>query len=366
VSIRQQLLTLTGTLLLAAALAAAAVAATAAPAARAAAPSRDDGSVTVQAQAVSAQWQAYGRVEPIAPVQVRAASTGLIVGLQVRPGTSVRAGQKLAELTGSEIDALVTRSQADAHSTQAHLDAARQVLQIERQQLAAQLTTRQALAAAQSALAAAAAASDSAQSQLRAAQSMRTLRAPCTGIVLAVTAADGERVMAGQSVLTLQATNQLWLRADFYGADAAGARIGMTGQFAPSDGGTPIAVRVATVFGALAVDGGESVGLLAVAPAAPERAPEWLNGEAGTVTLDGPTRSMVSVPTRALILDQGRWWVLVRTARIDRAQPVVPGATRGWQTFIEQGLAAGQQVVVADAYLEYHRGIAGRYQPPDD
>ena len=83
------------------------------------------------------------------------------------------------------------------------------------------------------------------------------------------------------------------------------------------------------------------------------------------MTLDGPTRSLVSVPTRALILDQGRWWVLLHAQRADRARAVVPGATRGWQTFIERGLVPGQQVVVRDAYLEYHRGIAGRYQPPD-
>jgi len=43
----------------------------------------------------------------------------------------------------------------------------------------------------------------------------------------------------------------------------------------------------------------------------------------------------------------------------------VPGPARGWQTFIERGLEPGAQVVVENAYLEFHRGISKNYQPPD-
>jgi cobalt-zinc-cadmium efflux system membrane fusion protein len=71
------------------------------------------------------------------------------------------------------------------------------------------------------------------------------------------------------------------------------------------------------------------------------------------------------VPTSALVLDRGRWWVLVRTARGDRPQPVVPGPALGWRTWIAAGLRAGQQVVAKDAFLKYHRDIAQSYQPPD-
>ena len=76
-------------------------------------------------------------------------------------------------------------------------------------------------------------------------------------------------------------------------------------------------------------------------------------------------RSLVAVPTRALILDQGQWWVLVHTANGNQPRLVTPGPARGWQTFIERGLEPGAEVVVENAYLEFHSGISKNYQPPD-
>ena len=90
-----------------------------------------------------------------------------------------------------------------------------------------------------------------------------------------------------------------------------------------------------------------------------------MNGEFGTVTLNAPQRRLVAVPTRSLILDQGKWWVMVHTAQGDRPQAVVPGPTLGWQTFLERGLNPGTQVVVENAYLLFHRGISKGYQLPD-
>jgi cobalt-zinc-cadmium efflux system membrane fusion protein len=128
-----------------------------------------------------------------------------------------------------------------------------------------------------------------------------------------------------------------------------------------------VPVTVASVSAALAPDGGESVGLVAAKPAAHRKKvpPPWLNGERGIVTAEDSTRSMIAVPTRALILDRGHWWVLVRTTQGDHRRAVVPGPTRGWQTFIEKGLESGQRIVVQNAYLEFHRGISQHYTPPD-
>jgi cobalt-zinc-cadmium efflux system membrane fusion protein len=141
----------------------------------------------------------------------------------------------------------------------------------------------------------------------------------------------------------------------------------MTGRFQPTSGGA-IPVRVKTVSQALGPDGGVQVGLFPMisgghVPVA--LADSWRSGQWGTVTLVGAIRPMVAVPTRALILDQAHWWVLVRTPRGDRRQELLPGPTRGWMTFISQGLKPGEQVVVENAYLEFHRGIAQRYTPPD-
>ncbi|MDE2490449.1 MAG: hypothetical protein KGM24_06345 [Elusimicrobia bacterium] len=156
------------------------------------------------------------------------------------------------------------------------------------------------------------------------------------------------------------ASGRLWLKAAFYGSDLDALRPGMKGSFVPAGTDRSVPVRLCATFGLLRADGGESAALLAV-PAEPG----WRNGMFGTVTLRGPARTLPEVPTRALILDQGRWWVLVRTPSGDEAREVRPGPARGWDTFIESGLAGGETVVVADAYLEYHRNVAKAYQPPD-
>ena len=103
--------------------------------------------------------------------------------------------------------------------------------------------------------------------------------------MLAVNAADGERVSTGETILTLQPADKLWLKAAYYGADAAAIQTGMTRTIFSRRRRRARSVKVCTVFGALTPDGGESVGLLATTPS-----PSWLNGESGSVTLNGPVR----------------------------------------------------------------------------
>ena len=324
--------------------------------------SAEAGCVTAQLTAVTARLEAYGQVEPIAILPVVAAQAGLIAGLRVLPGQHVRAGQELAQLNGPEITALLLQSQADIRSAQAQLSASQKALAIQHQQLASHLSTRQAVHQAESAVAQAQTAFDNAQSHLNAVRQMLTLSAPAQATVLTVNAANGELVSAGQTILTLQTANRLWLKAAYYGAGLSAIRGGMTGVFTPADDSSqPIPVRVSTVFGSLTAGGGESIALVPVTPRS-----KWMNGEFGTVTLYSPKRMLVAVPTRALILDQGKWWVMVHTSQGDHPQAVVPGPSRGWQTFIESGLNPGAQVVVENAFLLFHRGISQSYQVPDE
>lgn len=320
----------------------------------------DTNFVTVQAQSLTNQFVAYAQVEPVAVLPVRAATAGVIGGLNLLPGTAVRAGAELAHLQGPEIDAMLSQARAAMTSARARLDAAEKLLNVQRQQLAAHLGTHQAVYQAESALAEAHSALDAAQAQLQADRRMTNVTASVDGTVLAVNAADGERLAAGQTVLTLQPAEGLWLKAEFYGADAGAIRVGMTGEFTVAGGGKSVGVRVRRVFAAQSSDGGRSAGLIAT-----NSTPGWFNGESGRVTLNGPVHSLPAVPTRALILDRGKWWVLLHTDQGNHAQTVVPGPTRGWQTFIEHGLQPGAQVVVENAYLEFHESIAQHYQPPD-
>ncbi|HKI69280.1 MAG TPA: efflux RND transporter periplasmic adaptor subunit [Verrucomicrobiae bacterium] len=320
----------------------------------------DTNVVVARAVTITNQFESYAQVEAVALLPVRAAESGVVVGLKALPGTSVKAGQKLAALGGPEIKKSLTQAEATANGARTNLLGARKLLAIRQEQLASHLATQEMLLQAESALAQSQAAFHAARAQLQSLHQTITLQAPFDGIVLTLNATDGERVNAGETILTVQPSDQLWLKAAYYETDAAAIRVGMTGQFTPANGGEPVSVKVSTVFGAMKPDGGEAVGLVATTPS-----PGWLNGEFGTVTLNGRTRSMVPVPTRALILDKGKWRVLVRTPQGNRPQEVIPGPTRGWQTFIQNGLQPGSEVIVENAYLEFHHDISKNYQPPN-
>jgi RND family efflux transporter MFP subunit len=336
------------------------VAITAAFAAGANGQASDSNSVAVQTQPVTPHLVAYGQIEPISVVPMGAAETGVVEGLRVVPGSRVRAGQVLARLGGPAMSTLLMQDEADVRSARSQLDAAQKTLDIDTRQLPSHLTTRQAVHQAESAEAQAQTALDNAQSKLAADTQMVTLTAPASGIVLAINSTNGQLVSAGQAVVTLQPEGGLWLRADYYGAALNSIHMGMRGRFVPSDGGAPVSVRVCSEPAMLAAAGGESI---AFCPAQQNAA--WLNGESGTVTLNLPRRNLVAVPTRALVLNQGKWWVMVRTTKGDRPQQVVPGPVQGWNTFLESGLAPGTRVIVNNAYLLFHANAAEQFQIPD-
>lgn len=315
--------------------------------------------VAAQRQTFPVQYTAYGQVEPTSIVNVRIVSPGTLSELHVLPGSTVAANEVLARVTGPQMSALLTERETSLHSAQARLQAATRALAIARDQLAQQLTTKQALDAAASELAAAQAAQQTAQAQLAEARDQQVVKAPIAGSVIAVQAANGEQARAGDTLLTIQPRGPLWVRAKYYGADASALRIGMTGRFTPAGNGAPIPVSIINIAQAASADGALQVGLSASSHA------DWVSGQWGTVTLDGAPASYVMVPTAALILDRGEWWVLVRTPKGDEPRRVVPGQARGWQTGIVSGLRPGEQVIAQDAFLDYHRGIAETYQPPD-
>ena len=325
-----------------------------------AAQSTDKDWVSVQLQTLTPHLEAYGQVEPISLLPINAAQAGVIADLHVLPGASVHAGQVLAHLNGPNLRSLQMQSEADLRSAQSQLSTAQRSLAIQQQQLQSHLSTREAVHQAESSIAQAQTAVDNAHSRLAAVRQMETLSAPTDAIVLALNTANGEWVNTGQTMVTLQPSRSLWVRATFFGSDLQAVRVGMTGRFQPADGTSAIPVKVTAVFGPVTAGSGESVAVVPLHQQSP-----WLNGEAGMVTLDAPESRLVAVPTRALIMHQGSWWVMVHTPQGDRPQAVVPGPAEGWNTFIESGLASGAQVVVNNAYLLFHSSIAEQYQIPD-
>lgn len=300
------------------------------------------------------QISAYASVESSGLGTIASDRAGTIADLIVLPGDSVAAGQAIARLTGPLVVAESARAEAALTNAQAGQRVAQQALAIEQRKRQQNLSTNEAVDQAMGALAAATAQQTIAAANLDFLRGTADLRTPSAGVVQRVAVANGDTVTAGQVLATIQPGAGTWIRAILYGKPLPAAA---TGLFTPDNGGNPVKVALRGPLGATLPDGGVPIALVP--------AQELVPGLFGTVTLDLPASLVTVVPSEALILDKGRWWVLVRTPEGDQAVQVTPGPSGGYETVIEAGVQPGQHVVVTNAYLLYHRGVAALFHPPD-
>lgn len=300
----------------------------------------------------------FATVAPVQTVVVRAGATGTLANFRVKPGDRVRAGEGLGRIGGPTYAAALA-------SARAALGAARKASALARDRLGAArarypvLTDRAALDRAK--LEVAQAAADLVQKQARYAAlgADGTIAAPVAGTVSAVPAGNGERVAPGDAILIVHPAAALWLRGAVYGKTARAVRVGMRGVFRPTGGGGAIAVRVVRRIPGAAEDG-LGVGLVATGAA------HWFDGEGGLVTLAAGAAGEPAVPTAALVLDRGRWWVMQRNKDGGFAPVrVTPDGSRAGWTWIAAGLRSGDRVAVAGAYLLFHRAFSKHYAGAD-
>ncbi|MGH8307330.1 MAG: efflux RND transporter periplasmic adaptor subunit [Gammaproteobacteria bacterium] len=303
------------------------------------------GTVAVELRPFAAEYRAYAQVEPRTVLSIHAATIGEVTALMAAPGQHVKTGERLAHIAGPEYDAELTATEARFHTAQVGLNTTQHnypTFSSARDVTNAQAVLKEARAA------------------LTRIKAAGEIRAPVAGTVLSLTVSPGERVSAGTPLLRLLPDNNLWLRATLYAPDAGRIRVGMVGHFYPADDDLAIPIRVRAVIPPLAASGGMRIACVAIRPAT------WQDGEAGTVVIaSGPATPQPVVPTAALILDQGKWWVLISDAHGLSRQVVEIGPSAGEWTFIHQGVQAGERVVAVNAYLRFHADISRHYAPPD-
>jgi len=316
----------------------------------------------VRAQAVNyePQLRAYAQVEPVQLVAVKAGLTGVIEDLAVRPGQALSAGEHIAHLGGPDQVKAMADARAQLAAAEQTLAAATDAEQSVRGTYRLKLSDRARLDRAKAELAAAKARVAEAKAELAHLQALSTIVSPVSGRIISLSAANGDRVAKDGPVLVLQPDHDLWLQAIFYDAPMALLTRGRAARFLPANGAKALPVRLVQVLPAVRPDGGVTAFFQAAAGA-----PDWRGDEAGDVVLTGKPRQAVAIPTAALVLDQGRWWVLAKTANGLRRRPVMPGPSRGEQTVILHGVAAGEAVVVRDVYQRFHRDFGQHYTPPD-
>ncbi len=316
------------------------------------------GCVVVEERPFSVAPSAYAVVEPVAAITVPALVDGSLVQWKALPGMAVRRGDVLGQLAGPER----AKEMVEARSA---LEEARSAFDLARKNEAAARETYPVITDVRK-LNEARAAVTQAESALKAAKARWAfvrgegeIRAPATGVLTRGYAADGQTVAAGTVLARMEDSSRLWLHAVFYGRDALLLKPGLHGLFAPLGGGEAVPVRVGSVIAPMQPDGGRAVGCLPVSP------PAWFSGQSGTLKLEAPPLSWPAVPESALILKGESWYVLVRGAVGDEHRKVEPGPEAGGWRAIVRGVKPGEQVVVKDAYLLFHRNVAKAFTPPD-
>lgn len=314
--------------------------------------------VTLPARAVNyrPKVRAWAQVVSLAPVVLRATVAARVAKVLVSPGEAVRAGQPLVTLAGPTLEGESAAARARWQAAQNEFMAAQRTAASARRTYPA-ITDRSTLDAAEAALAAAQSDAAAARSALEILQAQQTLSSPMPAVVDAVNAAAGADIPAGTPLVSLLAHDSLWLRVEVFG-DASLPAVTMA-RFVPANGGPAVRVRRVAELPARAPDGAQVFNFAAVGSG------PWQAGETGELVWQGAPESAVAVPSEALVLNAGRWYVLTKLHGKLAAQAVTPGPILGTDTIVIHGLRAGVPVVVRQAYALFHRDFSAQYAPPD-
>jgi len=189
------------------------------------------------------------------------------------------------------------------------------------------------------------------------------VRAPVSGTVVEIAAANGKGVEAGAPILRIINTGTLWLKASLPAADAGKAALasgatftvtGLEGEFRPS--------RLVTVNDML----DPQTRTLSVIFEVPNPAGRLKVGMFADVSIrTGAAPNALAVPEDALVEDEGRWFLFIQTAgeTFDRREVKVGAKDKG-QVQITAGLKDDERVVVKGAYYVKLAATAGKAADP--
>jgi RND family efflux transporter MFP subunit len=175
-----------------------------------------------------------GDLNPIEVVAVRARLEGDLVGVYVREGERVRAGQVLARFEASEQESGRTSAEADRVAAQSELATAQWNLEQTNELYKAGAVAERDYKMAQQAVTASRARLAAAQARLRATSSSLSdtrVLAPTSGVISQKAVENGEHVARGASLFTLVRSDILELEAAVPARQANAVRVGQTVHF---------------------------------------------------------------------------------------------------------------------------------------
>ncbi len=284
--------------------------------------------VGTQRQTVSAS----GTVEPAARADLSFGVAGEVTEVLVKEGDTVTAGQALAKVDDTLLQAQLTAAEAQ-------LDAAEDQ-------------------AADSDDASADAAVVSAESDVAAAQeavAQATLTAPMAGTVAAVDLAVGDRVGTSQqsggsedtqAQVTVVSTGTFVVEANVSAADAARVKQGLAAEITPVGADEPVEGTVRTVGLVAEADSSGAATFPVTVDVTGKRDDLYAGSSATVVVVVAERENVLTVPAMALHTEDGTTYVnKVVDGKAVRTDVEV-GESFGAQTEVTAGLAEGDEVEV--------------------
>ena len=189
---------------------------------------------TVRRDTIEEGIAVTGDLRPIESVEVRARLEGDLIGVYVREGERVRAGQVLARFESSEQESGHTSAEADRVAAESELATAQWNLEQTTELYRAGAVAERDFKMAQQGVTAARAKLAAAQARLRATGSMVSdtrVLAPTSGVIATRAVENGEHVARGAAMFTLVRNDVLELAAAVPARQANGVRVGQPVRF---------------------------------------------------------------------------------------------------------------------------------------
>ena len=296
-----------------------------------------------------------GSLRAVRSAFVKARVPGELLGLTVREGDRVQAGQVIARVESTEYDERMRQAQRQAEAAQAQVAIAQRQYDNNRALVDEGFISRTALDASAASLDAARATARAAQAGTEVARksvSDTVLKAPIGGQIAQRLAQPGERVAPDARIVEIVDLSQLELEATLSPADSVAVRVGQGARLSIEGATTPVQATVARINPSAQAG---SRGVTVYLTVQPE--PGLRQGLFAQGTLTVGQQRALAVPLSSVRTDKPTPYVQLVDGTGDAARVVHRAVTPGERAVIDgetwvavTGLAAGSRVL---------RGAAG-------
>jgi RND family efflux transporter MFP subunit len=305
---------------------------------------------TAQTQTLTLGIPVSGALKASQSAVIKARVAGELMGLSVREGDTVQAGQVVARVDPTEFQARVRQAQQQADAAKAQVDIAQRQLD-NNQALVNQgfisqtalITSQATLSGAKATHMAAVAALDVAAKALDDA----TLRSPMTGVVAQRLAQPGERVAIEARIVEVVNLSQLELEAALPASDASRVRVGMKARLQVEGLADPVEATVLRINPSAQAGSRSILIYLGIKGREGMRQGLFAQGNLGTQSV-----RVLAVPVNSVRTDKPQPYVQVLQNDQVVHVTVKPGARSegdGQSLMAVEGLSEGAQVLSASA-----------------